>query len=185
MSAHPKDETLVDLVEGGGSPEARHHVTQCACCAERVAAARAMAELARGVAVPEPPVFFWTAFQNNVRRRIAAERPRVAWSGWLVPLTAVSVAAALLTVAHRPQPWPHAPQLASVPSASPVALLPVWSPLPPAAEDAGLPVLEGLAASEAVDWDEGRGLGSYLEGLSDEDSAALAQALRQSGEGVL
>ncbi len=130
--------------------------------------------------------FFWAAFRHNVRRRIAEERPRVAWRGWLLPLAAVSVVAALLTVAHRPQSWLRAPQVASVPSATPGQLLSAWSPLPPAEEDEGLPVLEGLAASGGVDWDEGRGLGSYLEGLSDEESAALARALRQNGgEGVL
>jgi hypothetical protein len=186
MSAHPKDDTLMDLAEGDGPPEARLHLTQCASCAARVSEARAMAEVSRDVEVPEPPAFFWAAFRHNVRRRIAEERPRAAWHGWLLPLTGVSVAAALAMVAHRPPSWTRAPQIASVPSAAPERPMPAWSPLPPAEQDDGLPVLEGLAASGAVDWDEGRGLGSYLEGLSDEDSAALARALRQnSGEGVL
>jgi hypothetical protein len=185
MSAHPKDDTLMELVEGGGSPEARRHVAQCAPCAARIAEVRAMAELSQGVEVPEPPAFYWTAFRHNVRRRIAEERPRAAWRGWLLPLTAVSVALVLATVVHRPQPGARVPQIASVPATA-GPLLPAWSPLPPAEEDADLPVLEGLAATGAVEWDEGRGFGSYLAGLSDEDSAALARALRQNGgEGVL
>jgi hypothetical protein len=186
MSAHPKDDTLMDLAEGGGSPEARLHVTKCARCAERIAEARAMAELSRGVEVPEPPAFYWTTFRHNVHRRIAEERPRAAWRGWLLPLTAVSVAVALAVVMHRPPSGVRAPQIASVPGATAGPLLPAWSPLPPAEEDEGLPVLEGLAASAGVDWDEGRGLDSYLAGLSEEDSSALARALRQNGgEGVL
>ncbi len=183
MSGHPKDETLLDLAEGGGSPEVLRHVAQCASCAARVSEAGATAALARRAEVPEPPAFFWTAFRHNVRRRIAEERPRAAWHGWLVPLTAISVAAALAMVVHRPQSWTRAPQLASVPSAVPDRPLSAWSPLPPAEEDEGLPVLEGLVASGDADWGEGRGLGSYLEGLSDEDSAELARALRQNGKG--
>jgi hypothetical protein len=186
MSAHPKEETLMDLVAGGGAADARLHVSRCASCAARIAEARATAELSRRVEVPEPPAFFWAAFRHNVRQRIAGEPPRSAWRGWLLPLSAVSVAAALLMVADRRPSWLGTPQIASVPSASPDRPLPAWSPLPPADEDEGLPVLEGLAASGPADWDEGRGLGSYLEGLSDEDSAALARALRQNGgEGVL
>ncbi len=183
MSAHPKEETLLDLIDGGGPPEARRHVTQCAACAARVAEARTVVELSQRVEVPEPPEFFWAAFRHNVRRRIAEERPRAAWRGWLLPLTAVSVLAALAMVADRPPAWVQAPQVAGVPSAAPDRLLPAWSPLPPADEDEGLPVLEGLAASGVVEWDEGRGLGSYLAGLSEEDSAALARALRRNGGG--
>jgi len=186
MSAHPKDDTLMDLADGGGSPDARRHVEQCASCEARVAEARAMAELSQRVEVPEPPAFYWATFRNNVRRRIAEERPRAAWRGWLLPLTALSVAAALALVSHLPQSWVSAPQVAGVPSAAPGPPLLAWSPLPPADEDDGLAVLEGLAASGGVDWDEGRGLGSFLAGLSDEDSVALAHALRQNGgEGVL
>lgn len=185
MSAHPKEDTLLDLIEGGGSPDARRHVTQCAACAARVAEARAVVELSQRVEVPEPPEFFWASFRHGVRRRIAEDRPHAAWRGWLLPLAAVPVLAALATVAHRPPARVQAPQVAGVPSAAPDRLLPAWSPLPPAEEDEGLPVLEGLAASGAVEWDEGRGLGSYLAGLSEEDSAALARALRNGGEGVL
>lgn len=185
MSAHPKDETLMDLVDDDGPAAARQHVAQCASCAARVAEARALAELARRVEVPEPPAFFWTAFRHDVHRRIAEERPRAAWRWWL-PLTAVAVAGALALVVQRPQLWQHAPEVGGVPSVASAQPLPAWSPLPPADADDGLPVLEGLAASGGVDWDEGRGLGSYLAGLSDEDSAALARALRESdGGGVL
>jgi hypothetical protein len=49
-------------------------------------------------------------------------------------------------------------------------------------EDAGLAVLTGLARSEqGVDWtgwEEGRGLGAFVAGLSEEESEALVAALR-------
>ena len=186
MSAHPKEETLMDLAEGGGSPAARQHVARCASCTARLAEVRATAELARGVDVPEPPAMFWSAFQHDVRRRIADERPRAAWRAWWFPLTAVPLAAALALVVYRPPSWEQAPEAPVVPALASARPLPAWSPLPPAEEDDGMPVLEGLAVSGSVDWDEGRGLGAYLAGLSEEDSAALARALRDgSGEGVL
>ncbi len=181
MSAHPKDDTLMDLAEGGGSPEALRHVAECAACEARVAEARATMDLSQQVDVPEPPPFYWASFRRDVRRRIAEERPHPSWRLWFLPLTAVSLAALLVVVVHRPQLPVASPPLGTG-AGTPLA---AWSPLPPADEDDGLPVLEGLAASANVDWDEGRGVGSYLSGLSDEDSATLARALRQNGGGVL
>ncbi len=182
MRAHPTEERLLDLALGDGSPEARGHLTECAACAARVEEARTVAEFATEVDVPEPPEPFWAEFRRDLRRRIAEEeRPPAAWRRWLLPLAAVPVALVVAVVVYRPPSGREAPQARSVASAVPERPLPAWTALPPAEEDADLPVLEGLAASGVVDWDEGRGLGAYLAGLSDEDSALLATALGRSG----
>jgi hypothetical protein len=57
--------------------------------------------------------------------------------------------------------------------------------LPPAEEDEALPVLEGLATGAGVTpWDPEPGLGPFLAGLTDEESSALAEALRDEGREV-
>jgi len=47
-------------------------------------------------------------------------------------------------------------------------------------------VLEGLAVADGGlgAWDEGRGLGAFVAGLSDEESNALVEALGDPGGGV-
>ncbi len=65
------------------------------------------------------------------------------------------------------------------------ALLPAWSALPPVEDDDGWAVVGGLADGELANWDEGRGLGAFVAGLSDEESEALVAALhveRPEGE---
>ena len=186
MSAHPKDETLMDLVDGGGPPDARlpRRAVRFLRGAGRRGSRHGGAVAARGGARASGLLLGRVPAQRAPTDRGGAAACRVAW-------LAAAADGGLRRGGprdggHRPQSWLRAPQVASVPSAAPDRPLPAWSPLPPAEEDEGLPVLEGLAASGGVDWDEGRGLGSYLEGLSDEDSAALARALRQNGgEGVL
>jgi len=177
MTRHPSDESLLDLAEGDGTAAGRAHVGACAACAARVEAARAGLALARRADIPEPSPLYWEAMRRNVGRRIAQE-PRRLWSAWLAPLAAtaaVAVAAAALTIGRVPAP----PRPAVEPP------LPAWSALPPAEDDASLAVIEGLATAEGglSAMDEGRGVGAFLAGLSEEDSRALAESLRGASEG--
>jgi hypothetical protein len=179
MRAHPSDETMTDLLEGGGTPAEWSHVAACTACRARLDEARVAVELARGAEVPEPPGLYWEALRRNVSRRIAQEpqAPRLAWS-WLAAAAAAAgalvVAAALVT--HPPAPGSAGREL------------PAWSALPPVEEDVDLLVVSGFAVAEEgmAEWDEGRGLGAFVASLSDEESEALVEALGDVGtEGEL
>ncbi len=70
--------------------------------------------------------------------------------------------------------------------AAPVAVsapLPAWSALPPLEEDTAVPVLEAVVArdEERAALEEPRGLDRFLVGLSDEETAALAETLEKGG----
>lgn len=174
MTRHVSDEQVPDLAEGLGSEAERAHVATCAPCAGRVEEARGVLDLARRAEVPEPSPLYWEAMRRSVGRRIAEDR-RGSWPAWLSGLAAtaaVVVAAFALTVGRPPaSPTPSEPSL------------PAWSALPPAEDDASLDVLEGFAMADgglgAID--EGRGIGAFLAGLSDEDYRALAESLRGQG----
>lgn len=172
MKEHVSDEELFDLATGAEAARSAH-LAACEACSARVREARELLTTVRGVEVPEPPALFWQAFRRQVERRIAEERPRPRLLTWLLPAAAVAVLAAAVAVplALRGRPEPSAP-----PEASPASVS--WSALPPAEEDEALAVLQGVAASGGeIGWDEGRGLGAVLAELSDEESAALAEAL--------
>jgi hypothetical protein len=175
MTQHVSDEQVPDLAEGRGSGAERGHVASCRACAARVDEARGFLDLARRADVPEPSPLYWEAMRRSVGRRIA-EEPRRSWPAWLPALaaTAVVVIAVALTVTRPPTPSPV-----------PEAQLPAWSALPPAEDDPSLPVIEGLAMADGglAAMDEGRGVGAFLAGLSDEDSRALAESLRSAGQG--
>jgi hypothetical protein len=169
MIAHLSEQTMTDVLEGGGSPVEWAHVASCPACRSRLDEARAGRALASKAEVPEPPGLYWEALRRSVSRRIAEEPARrVRWD-WVVPLVA-AVAAILvigLSVGVR------SPALAPTP-------LPAWSALPPLEEDPGLAVVNGLADGELgewTEWNEGRGLGAFVAGLSDEESEALVAAL--------
>lgn len=169
MMRHPSDERLLDVALGGGS-EDDVHVHACAPCAEKTSEVRAGLDLALEADVPEPPALYWEALRKNVGRRIAEDpRRRPPWA-WLVPLaTAATVVAVAVTVSHLPRATERPP-----------AVLPAWTALPPADEDPGLLVLEGVAESTGADltaWEEGRGLGAFLAGLSDSESRAVVDGL--------
>jgi len=177
MTRHLSDESLLDLVEGEGTPAGRAHVAACAACAARVEDAREGLALARRADVPEPSPLYWEAMRRNLGRRIS-EEPSRAWPAWLAPLAAtaaVAVAAVVLTIGRSPAPARSAVE----------PPLPAWSALPPAEDDPSLAVIEGLAAAEGglATMDEGRGVGVFLAGLSDEDTRALAESLRSANEG--
>jgi hypothetical protein len=176
MSRHLSDESLLRLAQGGDAEEDRAHVLACARCAERVEEARAGLLLARRADVPEPSPLYWEAMRLRIGQRIAeAPRRSPGWA-WLAP---VLVAAAAILVVALTTGRAHAP------AALPPPTLPAWSALPPAEDDASLAVLEGVAIAD-VDLgtlDEGRGVSAFLAGLSDEEYRALADSLREAGQG--
>jgi hypothetical protein len=112
--------------------------------------------------------------RRSVGRRIAEDR-RGSWPAWLSALaaTAAVVVAALAFTIARPLAPPSPSE----------ETLPAWSALPPAEDDPSLDVLEGFTMADgslgAID--EGRGVGAFLAGLSDEDYRALAESLRGQG----
>ncbi len=177
MTRHVSDESLPDLAEGGGSDEDRAHAAGCGACTARVEETRAVLALARRADVPEPPPLYWEAMRRNVGRRLAEEPRRAPRWAWLTPVAAA--AAAVVAVVVLTTGRTHAP------SAPPERTLAAWSALPPAEDDASLEVLEGLAVADAdlAELDEGRGVGAFLAGLSDEDDRALADSLRSARQG--
>ncbi len=168
MSAHLSDQTMLDVLEGGGSPDGWAHVASCVACRSRLEEARAGRELASQAEVPEPPGLYWEALRRNVSRRIAEEPPRRSRWSWLVPLAAASAAVLIIALFLGGGPGPSEVD----------ALLPAWSALPPVAEDDDLAVVWGLDEADLTDWEEGRGLGAFVASLSDEESEALVAALR-------
>jgi hypothetical protein len=176
MRRHLSDESLLRLAQGGEADGERAHVLACARCATRVEEAREGLTLARRADVPEPSPLYWEAMRRRIEQRIAEEpRRSPAWA-WLAPVlaTAAAVAVVALTTGRA-----HAP------AALPSPTLPAWSALPPAEDDASLEVLEGVAIADGDlgTLDEGRDLSAFLVGLSDEESRALADSLREAGKG--
>jgi len=174
MSAHLSDQTMTDVLEKGGSPAEWAHVASCPACRSRLEDARGALQLASMAEVPEPPGLYWEALRRNVSRRVAEEPSRRPRWGWLLPMAAATAAVVVIAVFLGGQP--------PVPS---VPLLPAWSALPPVEDDAGLTVVSGFTEGELAEWDEGRGLGAFVAGLSDEESEALVAALgveRPEGE---
>lgn len=176
MNRHLSDESLLSLARGGGASAERAHVLACGRCAERVEEARAGLALARRADVPEPSPLYWEAMRRSLERRIAEEPRRSPRWAWLAPLLAT---AAALTVVALTTGRAHAP------AALPGPTLPAWSALPPAEDDASLEVLEGLAVADGDlgRLDEGRGVAAFIAGLSDEEYRALADSLREAGQG--
>src|SRR5262245_15029492 len=181
MRTHLGEEALIDLLEGVADRDARAHSESCAHCRARLEQAAAGLELAREADVPEPSPLFWESFRRQVDRRIQAGDPAPAFrpfgmgrlGPWLAAAAAVVVAVAvLLPRAHAPAPAP-----------SHDALLPAWSALPPADQDPGLDLLAAVVPGNTGlgPLAECQGLGDCLteaSTLSDEESAALADALR-------
>jgi hypothetical protein len=174
MTAHVSDDALVDLALGEGAAPDRAHAGSCADCARRLEEAKGALELARRAEVPEPSPLYWDALRRGVSQRIAEEKARRRHFAILVPLAA---AAALVAVVFT---WP-----ASRPRDAAPPPLAAWSALPLVEDDDSLRVLEGLAlaSGELAEWDEASGLGAYLANLTDEESQALAETLRERGQG--
>jgi hypothetical protein len=125
-------------------------------------AARAGLALAAGADAPEPSPLFWDAFRRRVASAIEAEPPRRRFGGFFVPgLVAAGAVVAVVTF------LPIDPGPAGV------------SPAPLAASSA-LPVTEegaGVDAASAYDL-ECQDVAACVAGLTDEESRALAEALR-------
>jgi hypothetical protein len=171
MSSHLSNERLMDVLEHAASPSEREHARSCVACRARVEEAAEGLELARGAELPEPPQLYWEAFRRQVSRRLATEGGAWWWWWWrLGPALAAAAALIALATSHAPpgpEPGPGS------------QLLSVWSPLPE--DDPGLSVLSAMVSSgaELVGVRARRGLAEDLLELSDEDSQALAEALRE------
>ncbi len=174
MAKHLSDDKLMDLVEGAGEGEAREHLASCPACRARVEEAERGFALARAADVPEPSALYWEAFRRQVGRRLVHE-DRTSWGWRLIPLLAA--AAALILVV----PGIRGPRLSP---ASRAVVVPAWSALPPADDDPGLEVLKGFAASEGelAPARESQ-VAELLGDLSDDESQALAEALREKMKG--
>jgi hypothetical protein len=174
MTAHVSEDGLVELALGGGSEPDRAHARECEACAGRAREVLEALELARRAEVPEPSPLYWDALRRGVRRRIAEEKSRALRWAVLVPLAAAAALVVVLFTGKAERPRDAAPPA-----------LAAWSALPLAEEDDDLQVLEGLALANGglVEWDEARGLGAYLANLTDEESRALAETLRERGQG--
>jgi hypothetical protein len=168
--------TLADVLFGRASPDALDHVRACGACQERLAEAEEGLALARRDEVPEPSPLYWSALRRNVAARIA-EEPQRAWRlSWLVAVGAAALAAIVLVRAPARPPEP-------APTASAAALLPAWSALPPLEDDESAPVLEGaLADAEAAAWDLGEGAATFVAGLTEEESAVVAETFPRTSD---
>lgn len=175
MRVHLSEESTIDAVSGEVSPPVARHLDACPECAARVAEARAALTVAADADVPEPPPLYWETFRTQVGRRVAAE-PRRGLLPWLIPALAAA-AAVLIAVAFQEGRTPPA----VAPSPSTASVLPPWSALPPAEEDAGLAVLQAFELTDgtleaALPTESVAGA---LADLSDDESADLAEALRR------
>lgn len=171
-AAHARDDELLDAVEGVASEAVRRHVQGCAECFERVEEARHGWELAREAEVPEPSPLYWQAFRRQVGGRLGAERRLRRWL-W-APALATAAALALAVGLLAPGAGPGGPTTESV--------LPAWSASLPAAEDdERLAVLAGLTppADELPVTAGCLGLAQCLSDLTEEETVALADVLRQ------
>lgn len=178
MGRHLSESEFVDLAEGLADPAARAHAESCEACQARAEALRETLGAVRDVPVPEPPSAYWEGFRGDVDRRIAqAEAP--GWRAprrWVPALAGLAAAAAVAFVSYAP-PVP-APQ-----PTRPVPVLPAWSALP-ASEDVGLELIQALAPSpEDAASESCRAAYDCLAALSDDESAAVAETLRQELDG--
>lgn len=173
MTEHLSETELLDLIGGETQGKAEAHLRACADCARRLQDAREGLVLARMDALPEPAAEDWGSFQADLKRRIEAAEARRR--RLLVPaLAAAAVLVAALSVV-----------LPRTPLAPESATLPAWTPLPPREADSSLWVLEGVfvAADDLSMASDCRGVGDCLASLSDEETAALAEVLRQGPRG--
>jgi hypothetical protein len=125
--------------------------------------------------VPEPPPAYWEAFRRQVDGRLEARpapprRPRPVVSLALAASLLLLVAAAAIVLHER---------LASPPAtAARGAALPAWSALPDPESDPGWAVLQAMAPTGGLLAAVECGLAECLAELSEDESSALAEALR-------
>ena len=178
MSMHLADERLMEVMEDAADAEARAHVESCTACAKHLREARDGLALAREAEVPEPSPLYWEAFRRNLGQRIEDEGAARGWRWVLLPILATAASLAVLVPAlHRPVATPP----------SPIPVLAAWSALPPADQDDGLEVLEGVALADA-DLPAVGGERSTVESLadlSDDEARDVGDALRGSLSGAV
>jgi hypothetical protein len=174
MWTHVSDAALMDAVDGAAGDRVQGHLATCARCRARVDEARTALRWTAAATVPDPIPSYWDVMRRRVAR-VLVEAPatrsrRPLWAAATV--AGAAVIAAVLIVG--PSPTPVAP------SASGPSTLPAWSPLPPADEDPALPILELVAPAvvAAAPAAECSDVSECVVGLTDEESGALADALR-------
>lgn len=95
---HLDDITLIDLIDGRGTPPQIEHAQRCDRCRVQLTALEAALSLAKNDAVPEPSPLFWEHFTRRVNERIDA--PASTWGRWVRgPRLAAVMSAAALVVA--------------------------------------------------------------------------------------
>lgn len=172
---HPAEDVLLEMLEGTAATETKDHVSRCETCRARIAVAEEGLLDSRHAEVPEPPPVYWDAFRRRVGQQIEeTEAAALGGRHWWWPAVA-AVAVVLVAVAGprlSPRLVPVTPATLSGPP------VPAWSALPPAAEDTGLGVLSGLESADLGSTAECRDAADCVAGLSDDESRALAEALR-------
>ena len=164
MRSHLEGDVLLDVIEGAASVEATRHAEECAECARRIADARAGLWMAAEAGAPEPSPLFWDVFRRRVASAVEAEpRPRLAETGarrlgFVVPAL-LATAAMVAVVSFMPRE----------PGAPPPATL---------AASSALPADEDIGVADAAEDLECRDVAACVAGLTDEESRALADALR-------
>lgn len=174
MWTHVSDAALMDAVEGAAGERVERHLAGCARCRTRVEEARTALGWTAPATVPEPIASYWDVFRRRVAHALveapATRSRRPLWAAATV--AGAAVIAVVLVVG--PSPVPVAPLASALPT------LPAWSPLPPADEDPALPILELVApvVAAAAPTAECSDVSECVVGLTDEESGALADALR-------
>jgi hypothetical protein len=177
MWTHASDQDLMDVLEGAGRVSAVDHVERCDHCRSRLQAAREGLRLAQAADVPEPSPLYWESFRQQVGRRLDSVPAPATWRWTLGP----AFAALALTLAVLSVPGLRLLQ----PAGESGPVLPAWSPPLSAEEDPGLSLIQALAPSED-DLKAGSGGDAATDSLgelSDDESSALAEALRSELQG--
>jgi len=174
MWTHVSDAALMDVLEGAAGDRVRDHVAACERCRTRVEEARTALDWTAQATVPEPVPSYWDVFRRRVARSLVEEpAARSRRPLWVAAAVAGAAMIAVLMVGPTPAPVP--------PPATAVVPLPAWSALPPADEDSALPILRTVAPTVAAVTPavECSDVSECVVGLTDEESGALADALRQ------
>jgi len=176
VTKHLSDESLMDMVDRVAEPPARVHVESCVECRVKVEEAREALSLAREADVPEPAPFYWQSLRRQVASGLEKSPRRARHSLWVPP--ALAAAAVLAVVSFLPRTTP--------PEVPAPRTLPAWSALPPAEEDAGLEVLQGLGpvAGDTVAAVSCHDVAGCVASLSEEESRLLAEALEKEWGGM-
>lgn len=95
---HPDEITLIDLLDGQGTPEQGAHVAQCDSCRAALAGLRSAMVRATDDGMPDPSPLFWEHFSRRVNERIDAPE-KGEWRWLRGPRLAALVAAAAVVLA--------------------------------------------------------------------------------------